>query len=478
MTTLSHPMYAACEHDAPRNAISPREASGWEEADTVDVSLYAAGSYAAEAGTASSEEIGWQHEESYGEEGEEEWWEEEEEAGEEEDYEGGGGYEESESSGSSSSGEEEPPCSKRARAEPGLSSAAAPLTDSEPLVQYEIERMNNIRRNNEKLESLGIIEAKVAIRPAETADQSNPTHRTSLRTLYNTLLPLTHLSAHVVAERQRKIRRQLLIGKRAKAQADDRESNKRLVEMIVPGPPRGGTDVAIPDNKADDSGLLELLPPKRARPCVGGLVTSSSAETGSSEADASLSKTSTAGEAGTGGHLPPSSTDPGTAVGEHLPSFAAAASFMGARHGMVYRLGSMGLGYYRDAPPAPMLEDSIARPSAANTMDMMELLGDIVVHRWVDNEVHRAPTDPYPKPVLRLVLCCTTGRFACTTSWFAEGARPAQFMCWHTRIRTVTPWQRAAFAATGRRTMRTRTTSANGSQSAPVSERWTYRMCW
>ena len=71
-----------------------------------------------------------EHWEQYGEEGGEDWEEEEEELGEEGDYEGGGGCEESESSGSSSSGEEEPPRSKRARAEPGPSSAAAPLTDS------------------------------------------------------------------------------------------------------------------------------------------------------------------------------------------------------------------------------------------------------------------------------------------------------------------------------------------------------------
>jgi hypothetical protein len=100
---------------------------------------------------------------------------------------------------------------------------------------------------------------------------------------------------------------------------------------------------------------------------------------------------STAGKTGTGGHLPPPSTDPGTAVGEPLPSFAASASFMGARHGMVYRHGSMGLGYYRDVPPAPMLEDRIARTSAVNTMDMTELLGEIVVHRWVDNQVYAHP---------------------------------------------------------------------------------------
>lgn len=210
------------------------------------------------------------------------------------------------------------------------------------------------------------------------------------------MLQLTRPSAHDVAERQRKIRRQLLLGKRAKAQADDRESNKRLVETIVPGPSRDGNDVAIPDGEA------ELPQPKRARQ--------------SSEADAIHGETSTAGETGTRGHSSPPFVDLGTAGGEHLPSFAAAASFMGARHGMVYRHGSMGLGYYRDAPPAPMLEDRIAQTSAADTMALTELLGDIVVHRWVDNEVRGAPTVPYSKPVLRPGCRCTAGRSECTTS--------------------------------------------------------------
>ena len=72
---------------------------------------------------------GWQHEETYEEEGEEEWYGEEEGPGEEEGYGGGGGYDESESSDSSSSGEEESP-HKRARAGPGPSGAAAPPASS------------------------------------------------------------------------------------------------------------------------------------------------------------------------------------------------------------------------------------------------------------------------------------------------------------------------------------------------------------
>ena len=227
--TVSHAMHAACEHRASSNAISPRGGSSWEEADTLDASLYAAGSNAAEAGTASSGGIGSAtvvSEAAVGSNAAEWGTAGSEHAGSDtvvsegtasgvivpsiidrhltdlrrkasSDHDADPAYMNDIESEHDDDEDDDDNVSVRSGVSSDVDhsdgiagsphshhrSVRLPRARTEPLVQYEIERMDNIRRNNEMLESLGIIEAKVAIRPAETTEQSKRTHRTSWRTL-------------------------------------------------------------------------------------------------------------------------------------------------------------------------------------------------------------------------------------------------------------------------------------------------------
>lgn len=218
VATTSHTMHATREHVAPSNAISPKGGSSSQEADPVDASLYVAGSNAADSGTASlskasTDTVGSEAARSYG-------------AGSNAAVSGAAGSENAASdtvalaidrhlidlgrraasdhdtdpaymNSIESEHDDEEDNDDSVSVQGGMSSDPDQSDDSagsptsrrrsgrlphdrtEPLAQYEIDRMNNIQRNNAMLESLGILEAKVAIRPVETAEQSNPTHRTS-----------------------------------------------------------------------------------------------------------------------------------------------------------------------------------------------------------------------------------------------------------------------------------------------------------